>query len=194
MAAKELLDVVERICWRCSAVAGYAHMLRRPFSGPTRAQHILNSRFGWQQLLLKVHAPIALLHLSMQKSFENSVYHSEEFSDCGLRGYETADIMGLNAQEKNAIKRELVDCLRAEKEVRKIIIFGSFLHSDDPHDLDVAVFQDTTEPYLPLAMKYRKKTRSIARRLSLDILPVKFWAHDDPFLAEIAKGEVVYER
>lgn len=102
--------------------------------------------------------------------------------------------MGLSKQEKNAIKRELVECLQAEKEVRKIVIFGSFLHSDDPHDLDVAVFQDTAEPYLPLAMKYRKKTRSIACRIALDILPAKFRAQDDPFLAEIAKGEIVYER
>jgi predicted nucleotidyltransferase len=102
--------------------------------------------------------------------------------------------MGLNEQEKNALKRDLVNCLRAEKEVRKIVIFGSFLYADDPHDLDVAVFQDTAESYLPLAMKYRNKTRSIARRIALDILPVKVQAQDDPFLAELAKGEVVYER
>jgi predicted nucleotidyltransferase len=102
--------------------------------------------------------------------------------------------MGLSEQEKDTLKRELVECLQTEKEVRKIVIFGSFQHSDDPHDLDVAVFQDTTEPYLPLAMKYRKKTRAIASRIALDILPIKFQAQNDPFLAEIAKGEIVYER
>jgi hypothetical protein len=102
--------------------------------------------------------------------------------------------MRLTAQEKNVLKRELVDCLRTEKEVQKIVVFGSFLHSDNPHDLDVAVFQDSTEPYLPLALKYRQKTRSIARRIPLDILPLKSWTADDPFLAEVAKGEVVYER
>ncbi len=102
--------------------------------------------------------------------------------------------MGLNEQEKGALKQDLVNCLRTEKEVRKIVVFGSFLYSDDPHDLDVAVFQDSTDPYLPLAMKYRRKTRAIARRICLDILPIKFRAQDDPFLAEIAKGEVIYER
>jgi hypothetical protein len=51
-----------------------------------------------------------------------------------------------------------------------------------------------TEPYLPLALKYRQKTRSIARRIPLDILPMKSWTAADPFLAEVAKGEVVYER
>jgi hypothetical protein len=51
-----------------------------------------------------------------------------------------------------------------------------------------------TEPYLPLALKYRQKTRSIARRIPLDILPMKPWTAADPFLAEVAKGEVVYER
>jgi predicted nucleotidyltransferase len=98
------------------------------------------------------------------------------------------------AQEKNDLKRELVDCLHTEKEVQKIVVFGSFLHSDNPHDLDVAVFHDRTEPYLPLALKYRQRTRSIARRIALDILPLKSWASDDPFLAEVARGEVVYER
>jgi predicted nucleotidyltransferase len=102
--------------------------------------------------------------------------------------------MRLTAQEKSVLKRELVDCLRTEKEVQKIVVFGSFLHSDNPHDLDVAVFQDSVESYLPLALKYRLKTRSIARRIPLDILPLKSWASDDPFLAEVAKGEVVYER
>ena len=49
-------------------------------------------------------------------------------------------------------------------------------------------------PYLPLAMKYRRKTRSVARRIPLDILPLKSPTSDDPFLADVAKGEVVYER
>jgi len=102
--------------------------------------------------------------------------------------------MRLNAQKKDTLKRELVDCLRTEKAVRKIVIFGSFLSSDDPHDLDIVVFQDSAAPYLPLAMKYRRKTRSVARRIPLDILPLKFQTSDDPFLAEVTKGEVVYER
>ena len=54
--------------------------------------------------------------------------------------------MGLTAREKNVLKRELVDCLRTEKEVQKIVVFGSFLHSDNPHDLDVAVFQVVQNP------------------------------------------------
>lgn len=102
--------------------------------------------------------------------------------------------MRLNEQEKIALKRELVYCLRTEQEVQKIVIFGSFLHADNPHDLDVAVFQDSDEPYLPLALKYRRKTRAIAQRIALDILPLKFQAQDDPFLAEVAQGEVIYER
>jgi len=102
--------------------------------------------------------------------------------------------MRLNEQEKSTLKRELVHCLETEQEVQKIVIFGSFLHADNPHDLDVAVFQDSAEPYLPLALKYRRKTRAIAQRIALDILPLKFQAQDDPFLEEIAKGEVIYER
>jgi hypothetical protein len=46
--------------------------------------------------------------------------------------------MGLNEQEKSILKRELVRCLETEQEVRKIVIFGSFPHAANPHDLDVA--------------------------------------------------------
>ena len=102
--------------------------------------------------------------------------------------------MAMNELEKQSLKRALVDCLQSEQEVQRIVVFGSFLHSDDPHDLDVAVFQDGVEGYLPLALKYRRKTRALARRIALDILPLKLGAPSDPFLAEVALGEVIYER
>lgn len=95
---------------------------------------------------------------------------------------------------KQEIKQQLVACLRGEKEVRRIVVFGSFLIDPDPHDLDVAVFQDSDEDYLPLAMKYRRATRSIAQRIPLDIFPVRAAAGAGAFLDEIAKGEVIYER
>ncbi len=102
--------------------------------------------------------------------------------------------MALNELEKRSLKQALVDCLQTEQEVRRIVIFGSFLRSDDPQDLDVAVFQDGSEAYLPLALKYRRKTRAIARRIALDIMPLKVGAQSDPFLAEVERGEVIYER
>jgi predicted nucleotidyltransferase len=97
-------------------------------------------------------------------------------------------------QEKQFLKQEIAGCLKAEAEVRRIIIFGSFLTSDDPHDLDVAVFQDSDENYLPLALKYRKKTRDIARRIALDIIPLKSGVEGGLFMDEIRRGEVIYER
>jgi predicted nucleotidyltransferase len=100
----------------------------------------------------------------------------------------------MNELDKQSLKQALVDCLQSEQEVRKIVVFGSFLSSDDPCDLDVAVFQDSAEDYLPLALKYRRKTRALARRIALDILPLKLGAPSDPFLAEVERGEVIYER
>lgn len=97
-------------------------------------------------------------------------------------------------QQKDSLKRQLVSCLEGEKEVRKIVIFGSFVKSSDPHDLDVAVFQDSNEKYLPLAMKYRKKTRAIARIIPLDIIPLKADGSGETFMHEIAQGEIIYER
>ncbi len=97
-------------------------------------------------------------------------------------------------QQKQSLKEQLINLLRTEKEVCRIVIFGSFLSSNDPHDIDVAIFQDSDEKYLPLAMRYRKKTRAIARMISLDILPLKAGAQEGIFMDEIKQGEVIYER
>ncbi len=97
-------------------------------------------------------------------------------------------------QQKQSLKRKLVSLLENEREVCRIVIFGSFLSSKDPHDIDVAVFQDSDEKYLPLAMKYRKKTRAIARMIPLGILPLKAGIQGEVFIDEIEQGEVIYER
>ena len=97
-------------------------------------------------------------------------------------------------QEKETLKQRLVGSLKTEREVCRIVIFGSFVNSDDPHDMDVAVFQDSDEKYLPLAMKYRKKTREIARVIPMDIIPLKSGIEGETFLDEIERGEVIYER
>ena len=97
-------------------------------------------------------------------------------------------------QQKQLVKQRLVSSLKTEGEVCRIVIFGSFMNSDDPHDLDVAVFQDSDEKYLPLAMKYRRTTRDIARMIPMDIIPLKAGVQPDMFLDEIDRGEVIYER
>ena len=97
-------------------------------------------------------------------------------------------------QQKQSLKRQLVSLLENEREVCRIVIFGSFLSSNDPQDIDVAIFQDSNEKYLPIAMKYRRKTREIARSIPLDILPLKAGVQGEVFFAEIEQGEVIYER
>lgn len=98
------------------------------------------------------------------------------------------------AQQKQLLRQELVASLAEEQEVCRIVIFGSFLHSDDPHDIDIAVFQDSAEKYLPLALKYRRKTREVARIIPVDIIPVRIGGTASSFMDEIERGEVVYER
>ena len=97
-------------------------------------------------------------------------------------------------QEKESLKQRLVGSLKTESEVCRIVVFGSFINSDNPHDMDVAVFQDSDEKYLPLAMRYRRKTRDIARIIPMDILPLKAGVQGEVFMDEIENGEVVYER
>lgn len=95
---------------------------------------------------------------------------------------------------KEALKKELVQKLKSEKEIKKIMVFGSFLSAEEPNDIDVAVFQDSQETYLSLALKYRKLIRGIIREIPVDIIPVKENLSESSFLAEIEAGELIYER
>ncbi len=97
--------------------------------------------------------------------------------------------------DKEQLKRELVAALQMDDKIEKIIIFGSFNHSASPHDMDVAVFCDSKDDYLTLALAFRKKLRSLSRIIPIDLLPISI--PYDPaalFLQEINKGEVVYEK
>ncbi len=95
---------------------------------------------------------------------------------------------------KNLLKKELIKSLSSEKEIKKIILFGSYLHSESPNDIDVAIIQDSNEGYLQLAMKYRKLTRAIAKKIPLDIIPIRVDTPHNFFLSEIEAGETIYER
>lgn len=102
--------------------------------------------------------------------------------------------MPFTAKEKEELKQKLVSCLIKEKEIVKIVVFGSFVDSDAPNDMDIAVFQDSDEDYLPLAMKYRKRIHEVSDIIPIDIIPLKSQVKTDPFLSEIANGEILYER
>jgi len=99
----------------------------------------------------------------------------------------------LTALERSELKIRMVACLAPAPEVRKIVVFGSFLTADAPNDMDVAVFLDRNEPYLPLAIKYREMATPVSARIPLDIIPVRPNA-SGAFLEEINRGEVIYER
>lgn len=102
--------------------------------------------------------------------------------------------MNLPNQMKEALKKEIVARLSEFSEVQRVVVFGSFVTSNDPHDLDIAVFQDSDESYYPLAMKYRRTLRTIAKRIPLDVIPIRRSPEHGPFMQEIQKGEVLYER
>jgi predicted nucleotidyltransferase len=102
--------------------------------------------------------------------------------------------VNLSREAKEKLKEEIVSRLMEFQEVRRVVVFGSFLTSDDPHDLDIAVFQDSDEGYYPLAMKYRRTLRSVANTIPLDVIPIRRNPVEGSFMQEIQKGEVLYER
>ena len=61
------------------------------------------------------------------------------------------------------------------------------------NDIDVAVFQDSTEKYLSLALKYRKLIRDVSRIIPIDVFPLKTGIKG-AFWDEVETGETIYER
>jgi predicted nucleotidyltransferase len=102
--------------------------------------------------------------------------------------------MNFARETKERLKREIVAGLAEFPEVRRVVVFGSFVTSDDPQDVDIAVFQDSEESYYPLAMKYRRRLRSVAKRIPMDVIPIRRSPGEGAFMQEIRKGEVLYER
>jgi predicted nucleotidyltransferase len=104
--------------------------------------------------------------------------------------------MELNEVDKSRIKNNIVDVLKDLASVERVIVFGSFSRSTSPHDIDIAVIEDSDEDYLTLAMEYRRRTREISKMIPLDIfpIPVKNLQKKSSLIAEIIQGETIYER
>ena len=97
--------------------------------------------------------------------------------------------MRLSPEQRETIKRQVADCLRNEPEVRRVVVT-----SPTPQDLDVAVFQDSEEGYLPLGLKYRRLLRAVAAMIPVDVVPLRIHGPASEFLKEVEEGEVVYAR
>ena len=101
--------------------------------------------------------------------------------------------MSIASRDKERIKNRIREALSGEKEIQKIVLFGSFVHSKNPGDIDIAVFQNSNESYIPLSMKYRRLIREISKSFPVDIIPLKMNS-EGSFLEEINSGETIYER
>jgi len=101
--------------------------------------------------------------------------------------------MNVSNSQKDSIKSLIREKLSNEREIQRIVLFGSFVNSDNPNDIDIAVFQNSNEKYLNLSLKYRKLIRDISKILPVDIFPLKENAKGI-FLNEIETGEIIYER
>lgn len=102
--------------------------------------------------------------------------------------------MALSREQRDELKQQAVACLRNEPEIRRIVLFGSFVAGPSPQDVDVAVYQESEEGYLPLALKHRRLLRPVASRIPVDVIPLRARDSIGAFLREIEQGEVVYVR
>jgi hypothetical protein len=74
------------------------------------------------------------------------------------------------------------------------VLFGSFLYSDEPNDIDLAIFQNSTENYLTLALKYRKLLRKMISPIPFDLVPIMSSQNNSFTEIELKDGEILYER
>ncbi len=95
---------------------------------------------------------------------------------------------------KIELKSKIVNSLKGQKEIERIIIFGSFNRSDSPNDIDIAVVQNSSDNYLTLALKYRKLIRNITKEIAVDIFPIVRNNENVFFKNEVETGEVIYAR
>ena len=102
--------------------------------------------------------------------------------------------MVLSESEKDELKTNIANSLLSSSEIEKIIIFGSFLDSKSPNDIDIAIFQNSSDNYLTLALRYRKLIRDISKKIPVDVIPIKSGAVNNFLIDEIEKGEVIYAR
>jgi predicted nucleotidyltransferase len=102
--------------------------------------------------------------------------------------------MHMTPAAKNKIKNKVLEQLCSDKAIKKIVVFGSFVTSDDPVDMDLAIFSESERDYLTQAMEYRKKLRDIAGQIPIDVIPVKIPHEEVSFMKEINNGEVIYEK
>ncbi|MCB9207899.1 MAG: nucleotidyltransferase domain-containing protein [Ignavibacteriales bacterium] len=92
------------------------------------------------------------------------------------------------------LKNKIIASLKDQKEIEKIIIFGSFNNSDTPNDIDIAVVQNSSENYLTLALRYRKLIRSVSKEIAVDVFPILKNNQNSFFLNEVSSGEIIYAR
>ncbi len=102
--------------------------------------------------------------------------------------------MKIDFAVKNKIKTQISEIFRQENEIEKVVLFGSFLSSDEPNDIDLAIFQNSKDNYLTLALKYRKLLRKIVTPIPVDLIPITSGRNNDFTLFELKDGEVLYER
>ena len=95
---------------------------------------------------------------------------------------------------KIELKSKIVNSLKGQKEIERIIIFGSFNRSESPNDIDIAVVQNSSDNYLTLALKYRKLIRNITKEIAVDIFPIVRKNENVFFKNEVETGEVIYAR
>ncbi len=99
---------------------------------------------------------------------------------------------------QNTTKEKYIEFIKSHllqfPEIKKIIIFGSFLQTSHPNDIDIAIIQESDSNFLALSLKYRKALRELSKKISLDILPLRKDFDHGYFAQEIHKGSTIYER
>jgi len=100
----------------------------------------------------------------------------------------------LSKEQKQELKDRISASLNTDINVTKIVIFGPFLESVAPKSINVAVYQESTEGYFQLSMKYRKKMKALTRKIQINIFPIRNNIEEATILTEMEITEVIFKR
>lgn len=100
--------------------------------------------------------------------------------------------MLITNEEKNKITDMIAEKISGP-EVKKLILFGSFVESANPNEINLAIISEENLDYISKVAKYRKKIKDLSKKIPVQIFPLlsseKIYLHD-----KIKHGVTLYSK
>lgn len=100
--------------------------------------------------------------------------------------------MLITKEEKTEIKHLLTEKISGP-EVKQLILFGSFVESNNLNEINIAIISEENLDYISKVKKYRQKIKDLSKKIPVQIFPLlkseNSYLHD-----KIKHGITLYSR